>query len=119
MMHMQFGTFQLGSDDPSETTTGDTSTFYRVSFPTPFPNGEVPVVLVQTQTFNGEQTPGLRIAEVDASGFLVRMNEIVVQGDGALSDGSHNDETIGYIAFAKDCTATRRPVPPDAAGTRR
>lgn len=77
--------------------------FHQVVFPTPFhPSFEV-VVHVQTQTFNGADTPGIRIAKVNNEGFLWRMNEVVVSGGTgheALSvDGRHGEEEIGWVAY--------------------
>lgn len=95
----QAGSFKLNSGHASEVGTS-TTTFTAITFPTPFPVGSNVVVIPMVQTFNGCQTPGLRIAEVSKSGFKVRMNEVIVDGKGALSDGKHNEETIGYVAFA-------------------
>jgi hypothetical protein len=44
-----------------------TSTFTRVTFPTPFPAGSSVVVLPLTQTF---------IHDVTNTGFLIRLNEV-------------------------------------------
>jgi hypothetical protein len=53
------------------------------------------------QTFKGQHTPGLRIANVTNIGFKIRINELVTKA-GALSDGTHNTEVIGYVAFTVD-----------------
>ncbi|NET08511.1 MAG: hypothetical protein F6K09_10700 [Merismopedia sp. SIO2A8] len=63
----------------------------------------MPMNLVMVQTFNGYQTPGIRIAEVNQEGFLIRINELTVQNSDpnarSLSDGKHLKETIGWFAF--------------------
>ena len=99
MSLVQTGVLLLNSTNPSETTGRDTSTFTRVTFPTPFPRGSRVIVTANVQTFNGPQTPGLRISDVTEAGFLIRLNELVVNGSpSALSDGLHAEETIGWIA---------------------
>jgi hypothetical protein len=103
MAMIQTGSIQLDSDKPSATTPGDTSAFTQVNFPTPFPSGTNVVVVPMTQTFNGPQTPAIRIADVTPTGFKIKMNEVVVDKSGAhnaLSDGIHAEETIGWIAFS-------------------
>ncbi|NET59442.1 MAG: hypothetical protein F6K47_25855 [Symploca sp. SIO2E6] len=99
-MTMQSGSFSLGSSGPSALAV-DTSTFYDVFFPTPFPEGSNVIVIPMVQTFNGPDTPGLRIANVTTTGFQIRMNELVRGGPReALSDGGHYAEQIGWIAIA-------------------
>ncbi|MFF0561472.1 hypothetical protein [Streptomyces sp. NPDC004266] len=90
------GKLTLRSDNPVETRGGNTSTFTRVTFPTPFPEGAEVVVLAQVQTFNGPHTPGLRLANVTREGFLIRMNELY--GTNVQSDGTHGNETVGWFA---------------------
>ena len=99
MLMMQCGTFKLKSTHPSVTDGGNTTTFEQIDFPTPFPPGSEVAVLVTMQTFNGCESPGLRVAEVTPSGFRIRENEIVVHGDGALSDGKHMEEVVAWLAF--------------------
>ncbi|MBD2835252.1 MULTISPECIES: hypothetical protein [Streptomyces] len=96
MSFIQTGKIELRSDNAIETTGGNTSTFTRVTFPTPFPSGTEVVVFPLTQTFNGPETPGIRIHEVTTTGFLIRMNE--VYAGSAKSDGKHTTETIGWLA---------------------
>ncbi|NEQ64687.1 MAG: hypothetical protein F6K21_04120 [Symploca sp. SIO2D2] len=97
---MQSGSFNLDADFPSALTSGDTSTFVDVYFPTPFPEGSSIIVIPMVQTFNGADTPGLRIDDVNEFGFKIRMNELVRGGPReALSDGGHNREEIGWIAI--------------------
>jgi hypothetical protein len=52
------------------------------------------------QTFNGADSPGLRIAEVNPRGFKIRLNELVAGGGAVpLSDGAHTKEVIGWVAY--------------------
>jgi hypothetical protein len=55
------------------------------------------VVLAQTQTFNGPESPGIRIHDVNTEGFLIRLNELNVNAN-TRSDGQHTTETVGLIA---------------------
>ncbi|GAA2986423.1 hypothetical protein [Kitasatospora sp. NPDC006786] len=97
MSMIQTGKLQLNSTSATELTGGATSTFTQVTFPTPFPNDANVIVVPFVQTFNGPDTPGLRIADVTTTGFKIRINELVGSGR-ALSDGPHTTETIGWIA---------------------
>ena len=99
-MMVQTGQLVLGSSGPTELGT-DTGSFIDVIFPTPFPAGSNVVVIPMVQSFNGCNTPGIRIARVSLTGFKIRMNELVVNNPNAtaLSDGPHVDETVGWIAF--------------------
>jgi len=97
----QTGVIKLGETSPSALTPGDTSTFTQVKFPTPFPPGSKVIVIPMVQTFKGQHSPGIRIANVTNSGFKIRINELVTTA-GALSDGIHNTELIGYVAFTVD-----------------
>ncbi|MFJ4684773.1 hypothetical protein ACIQNG_31350 [Streptomyces sp. NPDC091377] len=97
MSMLQTGRLQLGSSSATTTTGGDTSTFTQVTFASPFPSGAEVVVIPFVQTFNGPDTPGLRIADVTTTGFKIRINELVGSGR-ALSDGPHTTETVGWIA---------------------
>lgn len=96
MSMIQTGQVTLGSNHPVETQGGDLSTFTRVSFPTPFPEGSEVIVLTEVQTFNGPHTPGVRIANVSRTGFHIRLNELF--GTNILSDGVHATETVGWLA---------------------
>ncbi|MFB7508501.1 gp53-like domain-containing protein [Streptomyces broussonetiae] len=97
MSMIQTGKVDLSSDQPIATQGGNTSTFTRVTFPTPFPNGSQVIVLAQTQTFNGPETPGIRLADVNNEGFLIRFNEVNVNAN-VRSDGLHTSETVGWLA---------------------
>ncbi|GHE39025.1 hypothetical protein GCM10017673_46790 [Streptosporangium violaceochromogenes] len=99
MSMIQTGTIQLNSNSPVETTGGDLSTFTRVIFPTPFPAGSKVIVLPFVQTFNGPETPGLRIADVTNEGFSIRLNEVLLSAVRNIkSDGTHAAETVGWLA---------------------
>ncbi|MGW4382437.1 hypothetical protein [Kitasatospora sp. NPDC004531] len=97
MSMIQTGRLQLSSTQPTELGGGNTSTFTQVTFPTPFPSDASVIVVPFVQTFNGPDTPGLRIADVTTTGFKIRINELVGSGR-ALSDGRHTTETVGWIA---------------------
>ncbi|WP_405797363.1 hypothetical protein [Streptomyces sp. NBC_01506] len=97
MSMFQTGKLELSSGQPIETTGGNTSTFTRVTFPSPFPSGSQVIVLAQTQTFNGAETPGIRLHDVTPTGFLIRLNEVNVNA-GVRSDGRHVNETVGWVA---------------------
>jgi hypothetical protein len=97
---IQTGLVTLKSPASSEIKPHDTSTFAHVTFPTPFPAGAKVVVVPFVQTFNGPDTPGLRLAEITPTGFKIRMNELVGNGGKAvLSNGIHCAEEVGWIAF--------------------
>ncbi|MYR84557.1 hypothetical protein GTY41_06225 [Streptomyces sp. SID685] len=97
MSMIQTGKLQLSSTNAAATTGGDTSTFTQVTFPSPFPDNAAVIVLPFVQTFNGPETPGLRVADVTTTGFKIRLNELVGGGK-AISDGLHTSETVGWIA---------------------
>ncbi|MFP3991074.1 hypothetical protein U9R90_27110 [Streptomyces sp. E11-3] len=97
MAIIQTGSLELDSRSDTELKGGNTSSFTQVTFPTPFPAGSKVNVIPMVQTFNGQETPGIRIAEVTPQGFLIRFNELVGGGK-ALSDGRHITETVGWIA---------------------
>ncbi|MER5492937.1 hypothetical protein [Streptomyces sp. NPDC002490] len=97
MSVFQTGKVQLSSSNPVATTGGDTSTFTQVVFPSAFPDGSSVIVIPFVQTFNGPDTPGLRIADVTTVGFKIRINELHANGK-VTSDGTHTTETVGWIA---------------------
>lgn len=90
------GVLQLDSQDPPA-SGGDTSTFTQVTFPQAYPDGSTVIVIPMVQTFNGGQTPGLRLADVTTTGFKIRINEL--KGKNYESDGKHTEETIGWVAY--------------------
>lgn len=104
-MLLQSGKFTLKSDHASETKNKELSTFTQVYFDTPFQEGTRPIVLASVMTFNGNNTPGLRIADITHKGFKARFNEIVTtkagMPAGALSDGTHVKEDVGYLAISQ------------------
>ncbi|MCM2390758.1 hypothetical protein [Streptomyces albipurpureus] len=97
MTMIQTGKISLSSDNAVETAGGNTSTFTRVTFPTPFPAGSEVIVLPLTQTFNGPDTPGIRVHNVNEQGFLIRLNEVRVNAS-VVSDGKHTTEQVGWLA---------------------
>jgi hypothetical protein len=97
MSMIQTGRLQLNSSNPVATSGGDTSTFTQVVFPAAFPDGSTVVVIPFVQTFNGPDTPGLRIADVTTVGFKIRINELHASAR-VTSDGTHTTETVGWIA---------------------
>ncbi|HUQ69351.1 MAG TPA: hypothetical protein VM165_07510 [Planctomycetaceae bacterium] len=97
---IQTGLVTLKSPASSEVQPRETQTFAQVTFPTPFPVGAKVVVVPFVQTFNGPDTPGLRLADVTHTGFMIRMNELVGNGGkSVLSNGLHCAEEVGWIAF--------------------
>lgn len=99
---MQAGVVSLSSSVAPAVTPKDTGSFTSVTFPKPFPAGSQVVVVPMVQTFNGPDTPGVRIDDVTITGFKIRINELVTtdgKGYQALSDGKHDPETIGWLAF--------------------
>ncbi len=102
-LSIRMGSIEYKENEPSATTPNDTKTFQRVEFSPPFSKGTSVVVVPMVQTFNGTDSPGLRLSDVDHQGFKFRINELVVNDGGtktALSDGKHKPETIGWIAMA-------------------
>lgn len=87
MSVIQTGKLQLNSANAAEVTSGNTSTFTQVTFPTPFPDSAAVIVMPFVQTFNGAETPGPRTADVTTTGFRIRFNELVGGGK-AISDGT-------------------------------
>ena len=97
-MMIQTGQFERGENQPSANAGGDTSTFEQVNFPQAFPAGSQVQVFATVQTFNGRDTPGIRVADVNEEGFKIRMNEIVIEGN--ATGGTRVSETIGWMAIA-------------------
>ncbi|WP_017557669.1 hypothetical protein [Nocardiopsis baichengensis] len=97
MSIIQTGKLNLSSENPVEKKGGQTHTFTRVDFPTPFPSGSDVIVQVTVQTFNGPETPGVRLHDVSETGFSIRMNELF--GAGVTGDGTHVRETVGWTAY--------------------
>lgn len=95
---MQVGIIELDSKNAPALVGGDDSTFLSVSFPKAYPEGSNVVVFPRVQTFNGPDTPGIRISQVTHTGFKIRMNELVGRVE-ALSDGTHTFEKIAWISL--------------------
>ena len=79
--------------------TRATQAWQRVPFDPPFPPGLHFVVNAQIQTFNGRETPGLRIQQVTNTGFYARIDELV-GANKELTEGHHVPETLGFVAYA-------------------
>lgn len=83
--------------------------WYRVTFTTVFDS--TPIVFAQIQSFEGIDTPGLRLQNVSTTGFDVRMDELVMSNAqsaklgnmGKLSGpGLHPyPETLGWMAIGE------------------
>ena len=69
-----------------------------IEFDSAFPPGRPVIVIPMTQTYNGRETPGLRLRNVNATGFEIRFDEVL--GTGFSSDGNHLDEQVGWVAFS-------------------
>jgi hypothetical protein len=96
---IQAGILSLDSQAPSAMTEQEMQkTSTPVKFETPFKGGGRVIVIPMVQTFNGHNTPGLRITGVDHTGFRIRINELVAHIS-PLSDGEHASEDIGWIAI--------------------
>lgn len=99
----QVGTFICGSDSASATDTSDLSSFVDIDFPVAFPDGYEVVVILQTQSFNGSNTPGIRISSTSSKGFSWRFNEVIINvqdNSSIVSDGTHYEETVAWLAYA-------------------
>lgn len=100
---IQTGVVSLGPQAAAAVKPKDDSSFASVTFPKPFPESSQVIVFPRTQTFNGPDTPGVRIDEVTTKGFKIRLNGLIkLVGDQhqSLSSGNHIAETIGWIAVA-------------------
>ena len=82
-------------------------TWKTVRFNPPFCKGSRVIVLAQTQTRRGPDTPGLRIRKVTARGFQIRYDEVFYTRDlaGVVgpygSQGAHPKfENVGWAAYA-------------------
>lgn len=101
--------FSIETGKVGDFTASINTGWYTVTFDTPYASGVVPLVFVQIQTRNGEDTPGLRLRNISNTGFEVRMDELImnnskstVEGDlGKFSgSGDHpNAETLAWIAI--------------------
>jgi hypothetical protein len=92
----QTGTLKISGPGAPVAAGKDTSKFTQVTFPMPFPAGSEIGVTASVQTFNGQDTPGLRIADVTPTGFKIRLNELVAAAK-PLSDGAHTEEVVSWV----------------------
>jgi hypothetical protein len=88
---------QIGIIDPLDADR-KRGNWHKVTFDVPFEKEKRVVVIPMTQTYVGDNTPGLRLQNVTNLGFEIRFNELVGIGD--LSDGSHQKEIVGWVAYA-------------------
>ncbi len=75
--------------------------WHRVNFDPPFGSNKRVVVIPMTQTYNGNEIPGLRIRNVTQTSFEIRFDEANILKDGGkyASDGDHIDEVVGWVAY--------------------
>lgn len=81
-----------------------------VKFDPAFPDGVIPQVFAQIQTFGGGDIPGLRLKNISNASFQVSMREVYVSNatSSTLGDlgtvqgnGNHpNEETLAWMAIA-------------------
>jgi hypothetical protein len=96
----QIGHFTLGTPQcPPPAGTPVDPTFHPVVFNAPFPEQSRVVVTPMVQTYNGSDSPGLRIKDVTRTGFTARLCELRARSV-PISDEIHCQESIGYIAVA-------------------
>ena len=93
---VQTGALQINAEPPTTDVANPTG-FTRVDCAHPF--AETPVVIAMVQSFNGEDTPGLRLREVSRTGFEIRMNELVNRGNPLGPISGHTTETIAWVAL--------------------
>ncbi|MDJ0508357.1 MAG: DUF2252 family protein [Crocosphaera sp.] len=74
------------------------NTWHKISFNPPFPDNNQVIVLPMTQTYQGNETPGLRIRNVNPQGFEIRFDEVITS-TGNSSDGHHINEQVGWLAY--------------------
>jgi hypothetical protein len=88
---------QIGIIDPLDADR-KRGNWHKVTFDVPFEKGKRVVVIPMTQTYAGNNTPGLRLQNVTNLGFEIRFDELVGIGD--LSNGNHQKEIVGWVAHA-------------------
>ena len=77
------------------------NTWHEVPFDPPFPEGTSVFVIPMTQTYNGGETPGLRVKNVTPAGFEIRFDEVhILNPSDNGSDGDHVNERVGWAAYA-------------------
>ncbi len=67
------------------------NTWHKIQFNPPFPDNNQVIVIPMTQTYQGTDTPGLRIRNVNPQGFEIRFDEIITS-TGNNSNGQHANE---------------------------
>ena len=74
------------------------NTWHKIRFNPPFPDNNQVVVIPMTQTYQGSDTPGLRVRNVNYEGFEIRFDEVITS-IGNNSDGNHANEQVGWLAY--------------------
>ncbi|HIK07998.1 MAG TPA: hypothetical protein IGS40_25475 [Trichormus sp. M33_DOE_039] len=74
------------------------NTWHNITFDVPFAEDKKVVIVPMVQTYNGFETPGLRIQNVSRLGFDIRIDEVIGTNNN-LSDGYHVPEVVGWIAY--------------------
>jgi len=74
------------------------NTWHHITFDVPFAEDKKVVIMPMVQTYNGFETPSLRIQNVNRLGFDIRIDEIIGTQNN-LSDGIHVPEVVGWIAY--------------------
>ena len=77
--------------------------WHKVTFAPPFPSNRRVVVMPMTQTYNGQESPGIRIQNVTPNSFEIRFDETIYRLTNqppVISDGNHiNNEIVGWVAY--------------------
>ncbi len=84
------------------------NTWHKVTFDQPFSEDSQIIVIPMTQTYVGNETPGLRLRNVNAQGFEIRFDEVI--SGGKNSDGDHGDEQVGWIAYGLSKKASAQDI---------
>ncbi len=82
------------------TADRDNNTWQTVTFDPAMNDSKDHIAFAQVQSYNGAQTPGLRIRNVTHEGFEMRMDEVISSGETA--DGTHAAEDVSWIAYEID-----------------
>ncbi|OQY45613.1 MAG: hypothetical protein B6242_09875 [Anaerolineaceae bacterium 4572_78] len=73
--------------------------WYVVEFKPAFPEDRRVIVIPMTQTYFGNQTPGLRVRKVTNRSFQIRIDEVISSQKDCSSDGAHVPEVVGWVAY--------------------
>jgi hypothetical protein len=78
------------------------NTWLTVKYDPPFGSDKTVVVIPMTQTYNGPDTPGLRLRNVTPSSFEIRFDEVYISTAGGQysADGLRvHPESVGWVAY--------------------